>query len=122
MPGDNCFRILPTPASKKTGELWYEYSIHRDVGPQKKLVRCGKDPVFGEGACWICDRLIPSLKKQGKEKRATALATQQTAMIQVAKVVMEDDEPKFEGPLLFQPSGGVFRQLLTKAFGSKKRS
>ena len=90
--------------------------------PQKKVIRCGIDPITGEGECWICNRLIPSLKKQGKEKRASALASQNTAMIQVAKVTMEGDEPQFEGPLLFQPSGGVFRQLLTKAFGAKKRS
>ncbi len=121
--GDNTFRILPTPESKKSPGLWLEYNVHRDVGPRKAVVRCGKDPQTNEGDCWLCDTMIPKLRKKGAEARASALDSKPVFLVQVAKVVIGDDEvPKFSGPFLFNPSKGVAGQLLSSVFGSKKRT
>lgn len=120
--GDNHFRILPTPESKKTQPLWFEYNIHRDVGPKKVSVTCGKD-MEGEGSCWLCDSAIPKLRKKGKEGRAAALEPKSVFVVQVAKVTMQDDETaKYSGPFLFSPSKGVASQILSTVIGSKKRT
>ncbi len=70
--GDNTFRMLPTPEGKESQPVWTEYSIHREVGPKKMQVRCGKD-IEGEGDCWLCDIKIPKLLDAGNDARATAL-------------------------------------------------
>lgn len=120
--GDNYFRILPTPESKKTQPLWLEYNMHRDVGSKKVSVTCGKD-MDGEGACWLCDSTIPKLRKKGKEGRAAALEPKSVFVVQIAKVTMSDDETaKYSGPFLFSPSKGVASQILSTVIGSKKRT
>ncbi len=119
--GDNLFRILPTPESKKTQGLWDEYNVHRDVGPKKVSVRCGKN-MEGDGDCWLCDVTIPKLRKKGKEGRAAALEAKSVFVCQVAKVTMTDeDTAKYSGPYLFSPSKGVAAQILSTVIGSKKR-
>jgi hypothetical protein len=117
--GDNCFRILPTPPSDDVQTNWFEYAVHREVGPKKTTVRCGIDPVSGEGQCWICDKLIPHLKAKKLEQRATALAPRANVLIQVAKV---DENGKMTGPYLFTPAKTLADQLLASIFGSRKRS
>jgi len=122
--GDNRFRILPTPPPKKitseTDRLFFkEYALHRDVGPQKVTVRCGIDPVSGEGECWICDKLIPHLQAKRLEQRASALQAKTQFLVQVASV---DDDDKMTGPFLFTPAKTVADQLLASIFGAKKKS
>jgi hypothetical protein len=118
---DNCFRILPTPKSKTSPAAFLEYCIHRDVGPKKMTVRCGKDPVTGEGDCWLCDEQIPKLSNKGHEARAVVLAPQTIFLVQIAKVEDNDGEPQFSGPYLFTPSKRVADQILTSIIGNKKR-
>ena len=119
--GDNTFRVLPTPESKKTPGVFYEYGVHRDVGPKKQSVTCGKDPVTGEGDCWLCDVQLPKLRKTGKERRADALETKPQTIFQVAKVEGEGDDLTFSGPYVYSPSKGVAGQILTTIIGSKRR-
>src|ERR1035438_10249224 len=119
--GDNCFRILPTPESKKTAGLWLEYSVHRDVGPKKTMVRCGHPPASDDGeqgVCWLCDQQIPKLKAKGHDSRATALVSKDVFVIQVAKV---DEDGNMTGPFIFSPSSGIANQILSSVLGSKKR-
>src|SRR5579864_3254497 len=68
--GTNTFRLLPTPGD----DPWLEYALHRDVGPKKQAVRCGKDPVTDKGECWLCDVKIPALQAKGQKKSAAAMA------------------------------------------------
>ena len=118
--GDNTFRILRTPPTKTVKTSFFEYSVHRDVGPKKVTVRCGIDPVSGEGDCWLCKVKIPGLRKKGMESRANALMPKPNFLVQVAKV--DDKTGKMTGPFLFTPAKTVADQLLASIFGSKKRS
>ncbi len=114
---DNTFRILPTPPTKKHKFPWIEYGLHREVGPNKRTVRCGKDPVTGEGSCYMCDIYIPKLRKQGRDATATALEPRAVFLVQVASVRVNDDESlSFSGPFLFTPSKGVAASLLQDVF------
>jgi hypothetical protein len=117
--GDNTFRILPTPPTATVKTNFFEYAVHRDVGPKKQVVRCGINPVTEEGECWLCDVKIPSLRKKKMETRATALAPKAQLLVQIAKV---DDDGKMTGPFLFTPAKTIADQLLASIFGSRKRS
>ena len=116
--GVNMFRLLPTPESKTTPALWFEYNIHRNVGPGKKALTCGKD-IEGNGSCWLCDKEIPRLEAKGSS-RAKLLAAKYQMVVQVAKVTGDEDDYKYFGPMIFGPSAGVAAKILT-VFGSKKR-
>lgn len=115
---DNTFRILPTPESKTTPAVFYEYQVHRNVGPKKRLVRCGKDAETGTGRCWLCDKKIPSLESAGKQARAAALQPQTTMLIQVAVI---GDDNKLDGPFGWNPSPKVATDIIGSVLGSKKR-
>jgi len=122
----NTFRILRTPPPKSDPEAapWEDYSIHRDVGPKKQMLRCGKDGVEPSltGRCYGCDVYLPKLLKQGKGIRAAAMQRQAVIHMQVAKVEEKDDGTKvFIGPMQFTPSKGVAGKLLANVFGHKKR-
>lgn len=116
--GENTFRMLPTPKGTSSGPVFTEYAVHREVGPKKVTVRCGKD-VDGEGDCWLCDKKIPVLRDKGLDARAEALAPRDVLMIQVAKYDVESE--KFSGPFLFTPSKTLGDSLL-RLIGSKKRT
>jgi hypothetical protein len=115
---DNVFRILPTPRGKTSSKVFFEYNVHRDVGPMKKQVRCGKDAETGEGRCWLCDVKIPALMAAKKGSRATALAPSLTLVFQIAEV---EDDGSFNGPKIWSPAKGVGDQLLATVLGSKKK-
>lgn len=120
--GDNTFRILPTPRSKKTQGKWIEYSMHREVGKKKTQVRCGRDPLNNhEGDCWICDVLIPKLRKMLKHERADLLEPRDTLALQVAKLDERDGKEIWSGPFIFTPAQTVGNQILTNILGHKKR-
>ena len=118
--GDNCIRVLPTPKGKKSDELFIEIQTHDKVGPNKKWLRCGIDPVTGKGKCWICDKLIPQLRKKGKEERAAALEPRRQMVVMIAEVDPEDGS--MVGPKPWLPSMGVQKGLLAKVFDSKKHN
>jgi hypothetical protein len=117
--GENTIRILPTPKSDTTPGIWYEYRLHREVGPKKTQVRCGKEPGTEKGSCWLCDKILPKLRAKGHEARATALAAKDTMVMQVAVV---DNDGAMSGPRLYQPATRVGDQLLSSALSSKKRN
>jgi len=111
---ENTFRILRTPPTKTYKYPWYEYGLHRDVGPFKKIVRCGKEYPSIKGECYLCDVYIPKLKAQGKVASAKALAPRAMFLIQVADVKIKDDDTMiFKGPYLFTPPKTIASSLLS---------
>ena len=111
---DNTFRILRTPPTKKHKLPWIDYAIHREVGPNKKTVRCGRDPVSHKGECYLCDVYIPKLKKQGRDSTATLLAARPVFLVQVAEVKFKEDGSMiFRGPFLFTPNKNIASKLLS---------
>jgi hypothetical protein len=118
--GETTFRCLPTPESAPGVDdgMWMEYAVHREVGPKKETVRCGKSVPDRKGPCWICDVQIKKLRTKGNVTRAKALEPKDIFLIQAAKV---EDDGTMSGPKLFTPSTTVATQLLTSIFGSKKR-
>src|SRR5215471_4072433 len=112
--GDNTFRILPTPKSKTSPSMFIEYSVHRDVGPNRSILRCGKDPVTREGSCYICDVYVPRMQRKGKNRTAEAVRARDVLVMQVAKV---GDDDKMTGPFLWQPAKRTGDQVLASIFG-----
>jgi hypothetical protein len=119
--GDTTFRILPTPDSSEGAEdgMFIEYGVHRDVGPKKEIVRCGKSIPEGTGRCWLCDEQIPKLRKKGNVTRAKAMEPRDVFLLQVAKV---NEDGSMIGPKIFTPSKTVADQIMTSIFGSKKKT
>ncbi|MDE2439048.1 MAG: hypothetical protein KGN01_06715, partial [Patescibacteria group bacterium] len=65
-PGAHTLRILPN----KKGVDYPPFLIvrvHRNVGPNKAFIRCGKKAKSGEGSCWLCDKKIPQLEASSKK-------------------------------------------------------
>jgi hypothetical protein len=123
--GPNCLRIGPTPAGETSPEIFEEYNMHSNVGPKKAYLRCGHPPNREDGdttECYICDEVIPKLKKKGKATRAEALAPQLRLVVQ-ASVVTEDEDgnPKFSSFKPWNPSGKTAASLLTQILASKGR-
>ncbi len=116
--GETTFRILPTPESDSSDGMFMEYAMHRDVGPKKEGVRCGKSVPEGVGRCYLCDVVIPKLRAKGNETRAKAIEARDVFLVQVAKV---NDDGTMTGPKLFTPSKTVADQIMGTIFGSKKR-
>ena len=114
--GENTLRILPRVKSKSTVPF-YEYLVHREVGPNKRFVRCGKK-IDGSGECWLCDHKIPALEKSGssqKHKMAAALQPKEQFVVQVGSV--DPDSGKMSGPYLWTVSTGGARSLAARLLG-----
>jgi gp32 DNA binding protein like len=119
---ENTIRILPTPASKSTPDRFIEYAVHREVGPKKQMVRCGKDPVnHYEGDCWLCDVTIPKLRAKGNDVRADALEARDVCAMQIASVIETDNGVEYRGPFIFTPATTLADTILASIFGSRKR-
>lgn len=120
--GDNCLRVLPTPAGKTSPEVVMEYQVHYEVGPNKVTCRCGHEPGSDDGDCWLCDKKAEELRKAGKAGRAEKLAPS-VCVVVMASVVTEDDDGKIEfgKPKPWRPSGKVAGTLMTQILASKKR-
>ncbi len=109
--GENTFRVLPN----RNGLDNAPYIIimqHGDVGPDKRLVNCGKD-TDGDGPCWLCDRVIPQLAKSQKKTlrdKAEAMRAKRQMIMQVATVNGGD----WDGPFLWYVSTGGAKSLSTK--------
>lgn len=119
--GNTTFRIAPTPAGKTSPPVFYERGIHRDVGPKKLSLTCGKavnDEGVLEGDCYIDDSYRVKLEKQGREARAAALEPQIQMVLQVFRI--NEDTDKWEGPFIWTPSPGLGGKLMG-LLSSKKR-
>lgn len=110
--GTNVIRILPSyRAVQKDSYTKYkpflEYLVHKNVGPKKSIVRCGKDVVTKEGECWLCDEIVERYAASGKqEKRAVAktLAPAKQFFMNIARWDKKTDS--LRGPLKFYVPGG----------------
>jgi hypothetical protein len=84
--GDNIIRILPH--AKSSGRRPFAtYYAHGNVGPHKRLIRCGKNPDTDDGACWLCDSLIPKLERSGSKSQqglAKLMSRKERVCFQVA--------------------------------------
>src|ERR1035437_5887444 len=117
--GETTIRILPRIGSKKSQTPFFEYLVHREVGPNKRFVRCGKT-MHGDGDCWLCDKKIPDLQggDSAKQKRASSLQAKEQFVVQVATV--DPDSGKMQGPFLWAvPTGGA-RSLSARLLGVLK--
>jgi hypothetical protein len=120
LEGENTLRILPRIGGKDSKTPFYEYMVHREVGPNKRFVRCGKN-MHTEGKCWICDSKIPELQGSGnpaKEKRAASLEPKEQFCLQVA--VVDTDTQKMRGPYLWTVPTGGSRSLAARILGVLK--
>jgi hypothetical protein len=119
--GDNTLRILPRVKSKSKVPF-YEYLVHREVGPNKRFLRCGKN-MHGDGECWLCDSKIPALAKsesESKQRMAAALQPKEQFVVQVA--LIDADSGKMKGPFLWTvPTGGA-RSLSARLLGVLKNT
>ncbi len=90
-----------------------EFVACRDVGPDKKFIRSGKEP-GGGGKCWIVDKLIPSLeqsKSKDDRSKAKAMAPQEQFIVQVAA---RDSDGEWSGPYFFYVPNPLRPGLLQK--------
>lgn len=118
MPGNNTLRVLRTPEGRHSTPVLMMFAVHNDVGPEKRWLRCGIDPVTGKGKCWICNKLIPQLEKKGKESRAAKLAPETKTVVTVASI---SESGTWRGPFIWYPSGKKADELCSSILGASKR-
>lgn len=109
--GTNVFRVLPN--TNATGDvdgsfenespLIRTYS-HRDVGPEKKWVPCGRNHA-GEGSCYLCDVIIPALQKSGKRSKIALAKSIERRGQWVAQVAYMNESQRWAGPALWYVPG-----------------
>jgi hypothetical protein len=97
--GDNEIRVLPTKKLKKDHDasVYETHRIHPNVGPDKRVVACGKNS-SGTGECWLHDKQIPKLLEsdsKAKRKQAEAMQDKELFTIQVGYM----DGKKMRGPV-----------------------
>jgi hypothetical protein len=130
--GENCLRVLPDKKDILTdGRLgpkgvnhapYREYRIHRNVGPDKAIVICGKN-IEGTGACWLCDVQIPALEASGSSnKRAMAaeIAYQEQFLVQASR--FDPETQKFGPPKPCWFSTGGRNSLAVRVFSKMSSS
>ena len=104
--GENTIRILPSRNAilqAKKERSWdaaleahspcFEFLAHREVGPEKRFVRSGKD-CDGSGECWLTDVVIPALLKSNSSadrKAADAMKPQEQFCVQVSSLDRDGD-------------------------------
>ena len=117
--GDNCLRVMPNKKALKAlakGEEpeyapYIEFNIHRDVGPDHRMVACGKD-VDGTGECWLCDKKIPELlasKVPSKKAMADSIRRREQFLVQASRFDL--DTKKFMPPKPWWVSTGGRKSL-----------
>jgi hypothetical protein len=112
--GETKIRILKTPKDEERNSpsVWIEYYVHRNVGPKKLTLRCGKSVIDDSGPCWLC-KVVKVLKEKGKTKMAALLERQKVYAVQVA--VWDEDISNLRGPLLWpMPSGKSAKSISFK--------
>jgi hypothetical protein len=100
--GYTTFRILKTPAGKRSPAIYWEYFVHRNVGPRKLTKTCGKD-LAEEGTCWLCEK-VEELKDKGKQERAKDMERKAVYAVNIA--VLDEDTQELRGPLFWPTSSG----------------
>src|ERR1044071_635347 len=96
--GPICVRVCPK-AEGSDSPPYIEVMMHREVGPNKRSVRCGKEVGSKDGECWICDTLIPKLRKSNKassRELAKKLEPKEQFICQVAW--LDQRSEKMRGP------------------------
>lgn len=119
--GANSIRVLPrkNPNGSFGGYPYQEYRKHWNVGPDEKMVICGKD-IKGEGECWLCDVQLPKLLKSDKREaraRAAAMAAKDVFAVQIAYL---DEDNKFQGPVIWEAPQRVANDLMPWLFSTKR--
>lgn len=104
--GTTEFRILKTPGDRERNSppTFLEFQQHTNVGPNKRMARCGcalgeRDP----RKCYL-HRKILYLIKNGRTKEASKLADKKFIAVQVA--VRDRDSGDMVGPLLVSVNSG----------------
>ncbi len=113
--GQNTFRVLPNlravlAYNKMEKKNWtkacsafppfVEFMAHREVGPDKKFIRSGKD-MYGRGKCWITDLLIPRLERSPSASDRAAAKAMQPQEQYVIQVAWLDKDNEWLGPGFF---------------------
>jgi hypothetical protein len=110
--GENFIRVLPTPESSDGAEddVVFEVFMHNDVGPDKRFLACGHDPVERDkGECYICDVIIPSLISKGHGETAKKLKGKWQGIFQV---LHQGADQKVTGPHVWSVGGKLGRNIL----------
>lgn len=117
--GDNTFRVLPNlravlAYNKMEKKNWtkacsafppfVEFLAHREVGPDKKFIRSGKD-MYGRGKCWITDLLLPRLERSPSASDRAAAKAMQPQEQYVIQVAWLDKDNEWLGPGFFYVPG-----------------
>lgn len=107
--GRNVIRILPpTPG---TEDFYVESLVHYNVGPNKKMVTCGK---MARGTCAVCS-YVDALFKSG-DKQDEALAKRMKAKsryyFNVIDRTVEDTAEEFGNVLVYGSGPTVFTDIL----------
>ena len=101
--GENTFRILPNKKGPNYPPF-HEYRVHREVGPDKEFMTCGKD-IMGNGKCWLCDVAVPNLAKNpSKQGLAEEISAREQFLVQVSRI--DPDNGKFSMPKPWWVSNG----------------
>ena len=110
-PGEdeNIVRILPNPKGEDFAPF-LEFRSHREVGPDKRMIRCGKD-IFGKGKCWLCKKSeeLQNSGNRAKIAHAAAMAPVDRMICQVA--VLNQRTGKLEGPFVWYLSANGGKSL-----------
>jgi hypothetical protein len=117
--GENCLRILPNKKDPEA-EPYIEFNSHRNVGPDKAWLRCGKD-VKSRGKCWLCDVKIPELRESAsasKRAQANILRAEEQMVVQVSRVV----DGRFSSPKGWLISSRNLHVAILKKLGDLKYS
>lgn len=129
--GTNVLRVLPhkkdiTPEGRlKNNQVsappYVEFRIHRNVGPDKSFLRCGKD-IVGRGSCWFCDKLIPALVASGKARQAEEIESQDQFLVIATRFDPETQKFSIPKPWWISTGGGrsLSVRVQAKLASSKK--
>ena len=112
--GENEIRVLPTKLKKKDKEpaVYHVNNIHTNVGPEKRVVTCGKD-ANGNGDDWLCDKQIPKdaeSDSKSKRKRAETMKPKEVFTLQIGYM----EGKKMRGPEPFSMNMGGKKSLAYK--------
>ncbi len=126
--GQNTFRVLPNLRAvlaykKMEKKNWtkacsafppfVEFLAHREVGPDKKFVRSGKNIYGRQGKCWITDLLIPRLDRSPSASDRAAAKAMQPQEQYVIQVAWLDKDNEWLGPGFFYVPAPLRPHIMT---------
>jgi hypothetical protein len=107
--GRNVVRLLP--AKPGTEDFYVESRVHYNVGPNKKMVTCGK---VARGSCAVCD-FVDALFKSGDkedEKLAKRMRATSRYYFNVVDRTVEKGSEGFGDILVFGAGATIFTDIL----------